>query len=271
MIAKIKSLFSKKEEPKKVKYINPKGKRKLTKKERKKLYDKQNRNKQQNYIEDDIIDNDKIDEWIKKQDEIQNQSTKKTKVKFSRKISSLFGSALLLMACSFSGPIKVNQDNNDKSNDSQSALIEDSSIINNSEINTNTKGSTAPANSEMDGPIAIGDKVTLHENTRYYETASMIDNGVAIEGNLYVDGDDYNVISAVAIVDENNNIRYVNYEDGYELFNVLKEIEYLGITNYNIVLHYGPLTEEQKTSDVNQYQLGWSSINNMNKVKSKKN
>lgn len=272
MITKIKKLFGKKEEPKAVKYINPKVKRKLTKKERKKIAAKQNNSKYNNYIEDDIIDNAKIDEWIKKQDEKQNQPIKKTKVKFSRKISSLFGSALLLMACSFTGPIKINEEKNtNKSNISQSSLIEDSNIMNNTAINNNVTGPTGETESEMDGPIAIGDKVTLHEDARYYETASMQDNGVAISNNLYVDSDDYNVISAVAIVDENNNIRYVNYEDGYELFNVLKEIEYLGITNYNIVLHYGPLTEEQKTDDVNQYQLGWSSINNMNKIKSKKN
>lgn len=260
MISKLKKIFEKKEDKEVEKYINPKGNKKLSKRKRKASYI----NNKTSVVKKDIIDNNRIDNWIKEQDKKEQlRSVNPKKIKFSKRIAGFFGSALVLTACTFMTQTK------------QSEKVEDNKIVdktnndNNIESNMQEAESETIVNSELDGPIAIGDMAILNENVSYYETASMIDSGVSVINNNYVDGSDYNVISAVAIIDENNNIRYVNYEEGFELYKVLGEIEYLGLSNYQIVLHYGPLAESQKSSEANQYQLGWSSIASMNKIKSK--
>lgn len=257
MISKIKRFFHKEKEVKSSQYIQLKGKKKLTKRERKRLYEKNKIVKTSNANLKTDLTSTKTISRVK--------HSRKTKVKFGRKMFTVLGSSLLLMGCQFSEPTEIINSNNINP-------IKDHETMNKNTLNEQTIGIVDDeVNSELDGPISIGDMASLQDSARYYQTASMLDNGVPVSNNMYVDRDDYNIISAVAVVDEYNNIIYVNYDEGYELFNVLDEVRDLGITNYQIVLHYGPLTAEQKTDDVNQYQLGWSSINSMNKIKSKKN
>lgn len=121
--------------------------------------------------------------------------------------------------------------------------------------------------SKLEAPIQIGSAITLKEDAAYYQNASM-SMGKSLTYNDYVKETDYNEITAVAIVDSEGIVKFVSYDKGFEIFDAIKEAEKLGILNYQIMLHLGPI-DSPVMEGVNPYCLGWTSILNMDDVTSK--
>lgn len=119
----------------------------------------------------------------------------------------------------------------------------------------------------LDGPISIGDVITLQDGATYYKEASM-ESGETFVYNDYVKEDDYNQITAVAIVDENGEISYVSYQKDYELYHMNEIAIELGLTNYTLMVHLGPINHKVMEG-ANPYRLGWTSLFNMKDAKSK--
>lgn len=119
----------------------------------------------------------------------------------------------------------------------------------------------------LEEPIQIGSAITLKEGSAYYKEASM-ESGETFVYNDYVNETDYNEITAVAIVDENNQIRFVSYEKGFEIRQAVEYATEHGIMNYQIMFHLGPIDQEVMDG-ANPYRLGWTNILNMGDATSK--
>lgn len=121
--------------------------------------------------------------------------------------------------------------------------------------------------SKLDGPIKIGDAIKLNSNATYYKDATLTGEGVSVY-NDYVKEDDWNQITAVALVDGDKNILSVSYEQGFVISNMVQIAIELGITNFSIVYHLGPI-DGSVMEGANEYRLGWTSNLNMTDATSK--
>lgn len=175
-------------------------------------------------------------------------------------IASLVGGANLVLTQQNSASVQsikiVNLENNhvdEKTDDLQSIVI----------ANVEMQESL----SNLDGPIKIGDAIKLNSNATYYKDATLTGEGVSVY-NDYVKEDDWNQITAVALVDGDKNILSVSYEQGFVISNMVQKAIELGITNFSIVYHLGPI-DGSVMEGANEYRLGWTSNLNMTDATSK--
>lgn len=112
--------------------------------------------------------------------------------------------------------------------------------------------------------LRIGDMTTLTDTTQYYHDSSLTTTGVHVY-NSYVGPEDYNLVSAAAIIDPAGNLVRVTYEEGVLMADLIYEAYQLG-EGYQVVVHYGPFKENQDI-DCNPHELGWAALDSVNQIK----
>lgn len=125
----------------------------------------------------------------------------------------------------------------------------------------------APSEEEMGicaEELRIGDVTTLTDTTQYYRDSSLTGPGVSVF-NSYVSPEDDNLVSAAAIIDPVGNLVCVTYEEGTLMADLIYEADQLG-EGYQVVVHYGPLTENQNIA-CNPHELGWATLDSVNQIK----